>query len=61
MYDMMAKGEELTRLKSGDLDALRAWTSKEAVQKEARLGMHLNLRDIVLSSSNKENKIPIEI
>ncbi|CAI8297757.1 MAG: Uncharacterised protein [Euryarchaeota archaeon UBA443] len=60
VYDMMAKGEELTRLKSGDLDALRAWTSKEAVQKAARLGMHLNPRDIVLSSSNKENKIPIE-
>ena len=59
VYDMMAKGEELTRLKSGELDALRAWTSKEAVQKAARLGMHLNPREIILTP-NEENKISIE-
>ncbi|MEC7254142.1 MAG: hypothetical protein VXV89_04165, partial [Candidatus Thermoplasmatota archaeon] len=32
---------------------------KEAVQKAARLGMHLNPRDIVVSSTKKENEISI--
>ena len=33
VYDMMARGEELEQLKDGTLDALWAWTSKEAIQK----------------------------
>ena len=60
VYDMMAKGEELGHLRSGELDALWAWTAKEAVQKAARLGMHLNPRDIVVSNANNRNKIRIE-
>ena len=56
---MMAKGRELSQLHSGALDALWAWTAKEAIQKAARLGMHLNPRDIDLTSSEAENKIPI--
>ena len=57
---MMAKGEELGYLQSGELDALWAWTAKEAVQKAARLGMHLNPRDIVVSNAKNRNKILIE-
>lgn len=59
VYDMMAKGEELTLIRNGTLDPLWAWTSKEAVQKAARQGMHLNPRDVVVKPSLKENKIPI--
>jgi len=60
VYDMMAKDEELARLRSGELDALWAWTAKEAVQKAARLGMHLNPRAIDISDVNDGNKISIE-
>ena len=56
----MAKGEELDRLRNGELDALWAWTSKEAIQKAARQGMHLNPREIVLPRVDSKNKIPIE-
>ena len=60
VYDMMAKGEELTHLRSGELDALWAWTAKEAIQKAARLGMHLNPREIIVPNANNGNKILIE-
>ena len=60
VYDMMAKGEELERLCGGELDALWAWTSKEAIQKAARQGMHLNPRNLVVPSSNSMSKISIE-
>lgn len=60
VYDMMSRGDELEHLRDGKLDALWAWTSKEAIQKAARKGMHLNPRDIVLISSKNENKISIE-
>ena len=60
VYDMMARGEELQQLKDGKLDALWAWTSKEAIQKAARKGMHLNPRDIVLSDGIFQNEISIE-
>ena len=60
VYDMMARGEELEQLRDGTLDALWAWTSKEAIQKAARKGMHLNPRDIVLNGEGFENKISIE-
>ena len=60
VYDMMARGEELQQLKDGKLDALWTWTSKEAIQKAARKGMHLNPRDIVLSDGIFQNKISIE-
>lgn len=51
VFDMMAKGEELEFLSANPNHALDLWTSKEAVQKAARLGMNLNPREI---------KIPIE-
>ena len=60
VYDMMARGKELEQLNDGTLDALWAWTSKEAVQKAARKGMHLNPRDIVLNDAQKGNEISIE-
>ena len=59
VFDMMAKGQELALLQSGKLDALQVWTSKEAVQKAARMGMHLNPRDLLLSSNGLKNKIAI--
>ena len=59
VYDMMAKGEELERLRSGELDALWAWTSKEAIQKAARQGMHLNPREIILPLEDNGNEISI--
>lgn len=60
VYDMMAKGEELQHLKEGTLDALWAWTSKEAIQKAARKGMHLNPRNIILPRGKGKNEISIE-
>ncbi len=59
VYDMMARGKELEQLNDGTLDALWAWTSKEAVQKAARKGMHLNPRDIVLDAAKIQNEISI--
>ena len=59
VYDMMARGKELEQLNDGTLDALWAWTSKEAVQKAARKGMHLNPRDIVLNDAQKAKEISI--
>ena len=59
VYDMMARGEELEQLKEGALDALWVWTSKEAIQKAVRKGMHLNPRDIVLNAGGNDNKIAI--
>ena len=60
VYDMMARGEEIEQLREGTLDALWAWTSKEAIQKAARKGMHLNPRDIVLNAGEIKNKISIK-
>lgn len=60
VYDMMARGEELEQLREGTLNALWAWTSKEAIQKAARKGMHLNPRDIVHNLGEIQNKISIE-
>ena len=50
-FDLMAKGEELQRIRAEPATAFRAWTGKEAVQKCLGMGMHLNPRDI---------EIPIE-
>ena len=46
VFDMMAKGEELTYLNNNPNQAVRLWTSKESIQKSARLGMNLNPRNI---------------
>ena len=53
---MMAKGEELKFLFANPNHALELWTSKEAVQKAARLGMNLNPREIKIPIGNKKDK-----
>ncbi|DAC53636.1 MAG TPA: 4'-phosphopantetheinyl transferase superfamily protein [Candidatus Poseidoniales archaeon] len=60
VFELMAKGEELTYLQNNADQALTYWTSKEAVQKAARLGMNLNPREIKIPIGNNETKIPIE-
>ena len=46
VFDMMAKGEELLFLQSNPQHSVTLWTGKEAIQKAARMGMHLNPRNI---------------
>ena len=53
--DQFCKGAELEMLASRSEDAVKLWTSKEAVQKSMHLGMNLNPREITF-----ENDIPIE-
>mgnify|MGYP001289524659 FL=1 len=60
VFELMAKGEELTYLQNNASQALTYWTSKEAIQKAARLGMNLNPREIKIPIGNNETKIPIE-
>jgi len=59
VFDMMAKGEELTRLKDGILDPLLAWTGKEAIQKALRMGMHFNPREIEIPIGGLDSRIAI--
>ena len=59
-YDMMAKGEELDRLRKSPTHVFQAWTGKEAVQKCLGLGMHLNPRHIRIPIENKFSNISIE-
>jgi 4'-phosphopantetheinyl transferase EntD len=59
VFDMMAKGEELTRLKDGILDPLLAWTGKEAIQKALRMGMHFNPREIEIPIGGLDCRIAI--
>ena len=59
-YDMMAKGEELERLRSSPSHVFQAWTGKEAVQKCLGLGMHLNPRHIQIPIGNDTMEISIE-
>tara|TARA_B100000963_G_scaffold62354_1_gene50427 strand:- start:7600 stop:8367 length:768 start_codon:yes stop_codon:yes gene_type:complete len=59
VFDMMATGDELLHLQNHPDQALRYWTSKEAVQKAARLGMHLNPRKIRIPIENNEANISI--
>ena len=59
VFDMMAKGEELKFLFANPNHALELWTSKEAVQKAARLGMNLNPREIKIPIGNKITNISI--
>ena len=59
-YDMMAKGEELERLRSSPSHVFQAWTGKEAVQKCLGLGMHLNPRHIQIPIGNDTTEISIE-
>ena len=59
-YDMMAKGEELERLRERPASVFQAWTGKEAVQKCLGQGMHLNPRDIRIPIDMKSCEISIE-
>ena len=60
VFDMMAKGEELLFLQSNPQHSVTLWTGKEAIQKAARMGMHLNPRDIEIPIGNRKSIIPIE-
>ena len=57
---MMAKGEELLFLQSNPQHSVTLWTGKEAIQKAARMGMHLNPRDIEIPIDNRKSIISIE-
>jgi len=60
VFDMMAKGEELNYLYDNPNQAVRLWTSKESIQKSARLGMNLNPRNIRIPVEEMKSKISIE-
>jgi len=59
VFDMMAKGEELAYLQDNPQHSVTMWTGKEAIQKAARRGMHLNPREIKIPIGNTETKISI--
>ena len=58
-FDMMAKDDELRRLRTQPEAAMRLWTGKEAVQKSLGLGMHLNPRDIGIPIDEDKSNILI--
>ena len=60
VFDMMAIGDELDYLRNNPKSAVRLWTSKESIQKSARLGMSLNPRKIKIPIEERICKIPIE-
>ena len=59
-YDMMAKGEELERLRERPASVFQAWTGKEAVQICLGQGMHFNPRDIRIPIDTTSCEISIE-
>ena len=59
VFDMMSKGNELVRLRAHPDLSLALWTGKEAIQKAARRGMHLNPREIEIPIENKNTNISI--
>ena len=60
VFDMMAKGDELSYLNNNPNQAVRLWTSKESIQKSARLGMNLNPRNIRIPIGETKSKLSIE-
>jgi phosphopantetheinyl transferase len=60
VFDMMAKGDELSYLYNNPNQAVRLWTSKESIQKSARLGMNLNPRNIRIPIGETKSKLSIE-
>ena len=54
------KDDELHWLKANPSEAIRLWTSKEAVQKAMHLGMSLNPRNIIISRPKSNQDISIE-
>ncbi len=59
-FDLISKGDELEHLRKSPESAMMLWTSKEAIQKAMRKGMHLNPRKIKLSIGESEHIISIE-
>ena len=59
-FDLMARGEELERLREEPVHVFRAWTGKEAVQKCLGRGMHLNPREIEIPIGGGIEEISIE-
>ena len=60
VFDMMAKGDELSYLNNNPYQAVRLWTSKESIQKSARLGMNLNPRNIRIPIGETKSRLLIE-
>ena len=60
VFDMMASGDELTYLRDNPVHSVMLWTAKEAIQKAARKGMHLNPRKIKIPIGINEANISIE-
>tara|TARA_B100001027_G_scaffold148865_2_gene104242 strand:- start:464 stop:1258 length:795 start_codon:yes stop_codon:yes gene_type:complete len=60
VFDMMSKGNELVRLRAHPDLSLALWTGKEAIQKAARMGMHLNPRDIEIPIGIENINISID-
>ena len=58
-FDLMARGEELERLREEPVHVFRAWTGKEAVQKCLGRGMHLNPREIEIPIEGVQDNISI--
>ena len=54
------KDDELHWLKANPSEAIRLWTSKEAVQKAMHLGMNLNPRKIIIYQSKSNQEMSIE-
>jgi len=59
-FDMISTGLELEQLRLNPDSSMMLWTSKEAVQKAMRKGMHLNPRKIKISIGDLEQHISIE-
>lgn len=60
VFDMMSSGDELDYLNNNPDEAIRFWTSKEAVQKSLRKGMHTNPRKIKIPIGKRISNISIE-
>jgi len=60
VFDMIASGDELSDLMAHPDRSLLMWTAKEAIQKAARKGMHLNPRKIKIPIEDLERNIAID-
>ena len=60
VFDMMSSEDELDYLNNNPQEAIRFWTSKEAVQKSLRTGMHTNPRKIKIPIGERITNISIE-
>ncbi len=60
VFELMSSGDELDVLRQQPSVAIQYWTMKEAVQKSAGMGMHLNPRKIKIPIEKKKCEILIE-